>query len=141
MEIIPEIAPVVWLTMPFVFVYFALQFILFRPFYDFLQERDGISAKALAEAEEMHQAAGDKLQLLNQKLAEARKDAGELRNAARGRAHVEETEILGAARAAADEKVDDAVAKIADEKRVAATTLRGTAKVLSGQIADQILSA
>jgi len=141
MDIIPELLPVIWLTMPFLFAFVALNFILFRPFYDFLEERDGISAKALADADEMHQAAADKLELLNQKLAEARKEAGELRNAARGRAHAEETQILGAARAEADKKVEAAVAKIAEEKHVAATTLRGTAKILSGEIAEQILSA
>jgi F-type H+-transporting ATPase subunit b len=141
MDIIPDLWPAIALTLPFAFAYVCLRFILFTPLHDFLEERDGISAKALADAEEMHQAANDKVQQLNDKLAAARSEAGDLRNAARARAHDEETEILAAARAESDKKVEAAVAKIADEKKVAATTLRGTAKVLSGEIASQILSA
>jgi len=141
MNIIPDLAPVIALTLPFLFAYVALHIILFRPFYDFLEERDGVAAKAIDAATEMDQAAADKLVELEEKLAAARKESGDIRNAARGRAQDEEAKILAAARGAADEKVAAAVTQIAKEKKNAATTLRGTAKVLSGDIASQVLGA
>ena len=141
MDIIPDLAPAIALTLPFLFAFVALKFILFTPFYDFLEERDGVATKALDAAHEMDQAAADKIEELERKLTAARKDAGDIRNAARVRAHEEEAKILAAARAAGDEKVDAAIVQIAKEKKNAATTLRGTAKILSGDIASQVLGA
>ncbi len=139
MEIIPQIAPVIALTLPFLVAYLALHFILFRPFHDFLEERDGVATKAIDDAEVMDLAAADKLKQLDDKLAAARKEAGEIRQAARGRAQTEEAKILAAARAEADKEVDAAVAQIAKDRKNAATTLRGTANILSGDIASQVL--
>ena len=80
------------------------------------------------------------MRALEEQLAGARRDIGEIRKSARAEAQAEEAKILAAARDAANEKVDAAVARISDEKQTAATTLRGTAKVLSADIAAQVMA-
>ena len=138
-EIIPELMPVVMLFAPFFVTYLALHFILFRPLMDYLDEREAVSGRALAEATDFETATGDKLEELEAKLATARREIGELRKAARDAAGQDETEILDDARTSAAAVLAEAVVRIGKEKADAATQLRGTAKVLSADIAEQVL--
>lgn len=139
MVIIPELVPSILLAMPYVVTLVALHFLLFRPFHDYMEARDGVSSKALGEASELREATADKLKQLEDQLAEARKNVTAIRKEARGVAQGEEAEILAAARVKAEAKIAEAVERIQAEQKNASITLRGTAKVLSGDIARQVL--
>ena len=139
MEIFPELVPAVLLVLPFLVTLLALNFILFKPLVQYLEDRDAVSGKALAEADSFKSAANDKLAELEEQLAGARREIVEIRKHARGEAQGEEAKILAEARKAAEAEVDTAVARISKEKADASVTLRGTAKVLSGDIAAQVL--
>ena len=139
MEIFPDWTAALFLVLPFVVTFFALRAILFQPLIAYLEERDAVAGRAETETESFEAATADKMRALEEQLAGARRDIGEIRKSARAEAQAEEAKILAAARDAANEKVDAAVARISDEKQTAATTLRGTAKVLSADIAAQVL--
>lgn len=139
MEILPSLVPAALLTIPFVVSVLALHFIIFRPLFDYLEEREGISSRARTDAAEMNAAADEKLVSIEQQLIGARKEATELKQAARANAHVAETAILAEARRQADVKVGEAIQQIGIEKARASATLRGTASVLSTDIAARVL--
>lgn len=139
MEIIPSLIPALLLVLPFLVTYLALRVILFGPLVTYLEERDAVSGTAHAEAEAFVTATSDKLSELEKRLTVARRDIGELRKAARTTASQEEAKMLAEARAQGEARVAEASARIGQEKHVAATTLRGTAKILSAEIATQVL--
>lgn len=139
MEIIPSVVPAALLTLPFLVCMAALHFILFRPLFDYLDERDALSRDARAEAERVNARADESLAAVVKQLAEARKEATELRQQARGQARAVETDILAQARQEADATVTAALEQIAADKDRASATLRGTAQALSQDIAAQVL--
>lgn len=139
MEIIPELVPVVLLVLPFFVTYAVLHVVLFRPLLQYLEDREAVSGTAEAEAKSFEQATADKMTEVEAQLAAARRDITELRKDARTEAQAKEAEILAAARKEAEGTIEEAVARIGKEKKAAATTLKGTAKVLSADIAAQVL--
>lgn len=139
MEIIPSLVPVVLLSIPFLVTMAALHIILFKPLFAYLEEREGLSTRARLEATELNQSADQKLASIEQQLADTRRETTELRKDARAQARQKEAAVLAEARQAAEREVDDAVGQIAEEKKRASATLRGTAKVLSTDIAAQVL--
>lgn len=139
MEIIPSVVPAALLTIPFLVSMAALHFILFRPLFDYLDERAQITDRARTEAADLNAAADEKLASVEQQLVAARKEAADLRQAARARAHEAEAGILAEARREADARISAAVEQIGAEKTRASATLRGTAKVLSNDIAARVL--
>lgn len=139
MEIIPDPLTAFLLVFPFLVTLVALRSILFVPLVAYLEERDAVSGKAHAEAHAFTTATTDKLGELERRLTVARRDIGELRKTARTSASHEEARMLAEARAQGDARVTEAAGRIAQEKAAAATVLRGTANVLSGEIATQVL--
>lgn len=139
MEIIPSVVPAALLAIPFLVTMGALHFILFRPLFDYLVEREQLSAQARAEAEDLNNSAEERLRSIEEQLAATRKEATEIRQAARGKALETENQILAVARQEADAEVSAAVQQIVAEKERASATLRGTAKVLSTDIAARVL--
>jgi len=139
MEIIPTLDQAALLTLPFLVAAAALHLILFRPLLDYLDERQALSREARAEAERLNAHADEALAKVVKQLAEARKEASELRQQARGKAREVENGILAQAREEADATVSAAVEQIAAEKQRASATLRGTAQALSHDIAAQVL--
>ncbi len=139
LQIEPELVPTLVMMVPFLVALLALHFILFRPLFDYMEEREQVGGKATEEAERFAAATTEKLEKLEQLLIEARLEAGEIRSAARGKAQEEETAIIAAARAAADAELDKALAEISEASKTASNTLKTTGQSLSNEIAQQVL--
>lgn len=139
MQIIPELIPTAILTVPFAVTLLALWFILFKPLLDYLEEREGVSTRALAEADHIRHSTASRMAEIEGRLAAARKSATELRQDARARAQKQEIAIVRAARVEADERVDAAVAAIGQSRTSASTVLRNQASDLARDLARQVL--
>ena len=139
MTIIPDLETTLLMTIPFLVTYAALHFILFRPLYDYLQERDDAITKTLADAKDLDGVIEEQVGQLETKLSAARDEASDVRAEARAKAHEHETDILAEARKETEGKVAEAVAVIADEQVKASEVMRATATQLSTDIAGQIL--
>src|SRR5262245_36070712 len=119
MEIIPDPVHVALLTIPFAVAALGLHLILWRPLLAWLDERDHTSAHAREEAEKLDAQATEQLARIEARLAEARAHVGALRQQARARAHAAEAEIVAAARAQADGRIDEALGRIRTERSAA----------------------
>ena len=139
MQIIPELIPTAILTVPFAVTLLALWFILFKPLLDYLEEREAVTSKALAEADHIRHSTTSRMAEIEGRLAEARKSATELRTAARASAQKQEVAIVRAARVDADQRVDAAVAAIGESRSAASNTLRNQASELARDLARQVL--
>ena len=81
----------------------------------------------------------DRIETLNQRLQEARNQAGQIRSAARATAAMKGQEIIEAARTEAEANVADAIKRIQTERDTAAKAMKQTATALSSDIAGQVL--
>lgn len=139
MQILPDLVPTLWLTLPFLVTMIGLHVLLFKPVLAYLEEREEISGTSRKEAEELDTAAEAHLVKIEELLVQARHDIGETRKAARHRAHEREAEILAAARAAAEERVAGAVEQIKAQQDGARTALDAAAAELSTEMASRAL--
>lgn len=139
MEIIPDPIAALIFTIPFLVTLVVLRQVLFIPFLEFLEARDEVAGRARTEAADYQASTAAQLEDLEQRLKNARNEAAELRKAARGESQAEENALLAEARKAAEARIEEAVQQITAERDKAATTLRGTARILSSEIATQVL--
>ena len=139
MEIIPDPLAAAIFTVPFLVTLLFLRSVLFAPFLEFLEDRDEVAGRARTEATDYQASTDAKFQDLEDRLKSARADIAEFRKQARAEAQEEENKVLAAARQTAETRVDEAVQQIHTDRDKAATTLRGTARILSGEIATQVL--
>ncbi|MBW1881492.1 MAG: ATP synthase F0 subunit B [Deltaproteobacteria bacterium] len=139
MTIIPDLETAIVLTIPFLVTYVALHFILFKPLYAYLQERDRAVVTAREEARELSTRIENRTTALDAKLNGAREEVAGLRASARGQAREEEATIIGAARRESDEKVQAAVIEIRSSQQEASIALREASTELSVDIASQVL--
>ena len=127
-----------WLI-PFLVCLAGLHVILFKPMMAYLGERDQQTDGARDEAKELNALVDDRIETLNQRLQDARNQAGQLRSAARATAAAKGQEIIDAARTEAEANVADAVKRIQTERDTAAQALKQSATALSADIAGQVL--
>lgn len=139
MQIIPELIPTAILTVPFAVTLLALWFILFKPLLDYLEGREAVTARALADADRIRHETVSRVAEIEGRLSTARKESGELRAAARGRAQKQEAAIIRQARAEADQRVDAAVVAIAGSRQSASDVLKNQAGELARDVARQAL--
>jgi F0F1-type ATP synthase membrane subunit b/b' len=139
LEIIPDPVHAALLTLPFAVAAIAVYAILWRPLLAYLDERQAVSDHALHEAHDLQHGAEAHLARIDVRLGQARDAVAEQRAAARRRAAVKENEILAAARASADQRVERAVADLKSEQAAASAALKVTANELSNQIAGRVL--
>lgn len=139
MTIIPDPLTAIVMTIPFLVTYVALHFILFKPLYAYLQERDDVVHQAKHETHELEERVAQQMATLEQKLRAAREEAGALRKQARQQAHAQEAAIIAKAKADADALVHAAVAEIGAEQQAASATMKSAATELSTDIARQVL--
>lgn len=139
MTIIPDLETTILLTIPFLVTYVALHFILFKPLYAYLQERDRSVVTAREEAKELTTRIENRTGSLDTKLRGAREEVATLRASVRGQAREQEATIIEAARTEADVKVHAAVATIRASQEEASAALREAATDLSVDIASQVL--
>ena len=127
-----------WLA-PFLVCLAGLHVILFKPMLNYLAERSQETDGARKEAKEINELVDDRIETLNQRLQDARNEAGQLRSAARAKAAVKGQDIIDAARSKAEANVADAILRIQTERDTAAQALKQTATGLSSDIAGQVL--
>jgi F0F1-type ATP synthase membrane subunit b/b' len=139
MQIIPEPIPTAVLVVPFVMTLLALWGILFKPLFDYLEQRDAVAAKALAEADHFRRDSAARLTDIEARLSAARKESGDHRSAARAKAQKEEAAIVKQARAAADARVAEAVGVIERQRESASTALRSSVGDLARDLTRQVL--
>lgn len=139
MTIIPDLETAIVLAIPFVITFLALHLILFRPLFDYLEERQDASVTARREAGELSGQIEQRVATLDQKLATARDEVAALRAAARAKAHEEEARIVAEARQAADADLTEAIGRIRTSQEAAARSLRETSASLSRDIASTVL--
>jgi F0F1-type ATP synthase membrane subunit b/b' len=139
MTIIPDPVTAIVMTIPFIITYFALNYILFRPLFAYLEERDHVVHDAKHETQDLTGKIEQQMATLEQKLRGARDEAAAVRATARHAAHEQETAIIAAARAEADAHVDEAIKAIHAEEKTASATMKATATELSTDIAKQVL--
>jgi len=139
MEIVPDPVHVALLMLPFACAALALHLILWKPLLAWMDERDATSENARHEAARLDAAAAEQLARIEARLQEARGHVATLRQAARGRAQAQEAEIIAAARATADSRIDDALVRIRKEQSAAAASLKETAAGLARDVATRVL--
>lgn len=139
MEIFPNPPFAALMTLPFVVTFFGLHFLLFKPLFAYLEERDAASHGARAEAASLKGDIDAKLSEVNAKVDEARRVITTMRASRRADALKTEANILADARATAEKAVSEAVAQVAQERAAASAQLKGTAAMLSKDIAAQVL--
>lgn len=139
MEIFPNPAFAALMTLPFVVTFIALHFIIFRPIFDYLEERDHASTGAKAEAEALRNDIDAQSAKVAAQVESARAEVARARAVSRAAALERETEILHDARAKADAKVADALEGLGAARATASAELRNTASLLSNDIAEQVL--
>jgi F-type H+-transporting ATPase subunit b len=139
MQIIPQPIPTLVLVVPFLVTFVALWQILFKPLFEYLEDRDRVSREALAEAKHLRHDADARLADIEARIAAGRKEAADHRATARAAAQKQEAVAVRAARAAADARVAEAVGQIGQQRQAAAATLRGQANDLARDLARQVL--
>jgi F-type H+-transporting ATPase subunit b len=139
MEIVPDPVHVALLMAPFACAAIALHLILWKPLLAWMDERDATSETARHEAARLDAAAAEQLARIEARLLEARGQVATLRQAARVRALAQEAEIVAAARASADVRIDEALLRIRAEQGVAAASLNATAAGLARDVASRVL--
>jgi F0F1-type ATP synthase membrane subunit b/b' len=139
MEIYPDPIHVALLTLPFLVTMLGLHVILWQPLLGYLDERDATSERARHESHELESASTELMTKIESRLATARQHISSIRQQARQRALAREAEIVAETRAAADQRLGQALQQITADKKVAAQALRDTAADLSKQIAAQVL--
>jgi len=139
MTIIPDLETAIVMTIPFMVTYFALQFILFKPLFAYLSDRDHVVHEAKHETHELEGRIEQQLATLDQKLRGAREEAMAVRAQARQVAHTEEAAIITKAKAEADAQVVAAVKQIRVEQAAASKLLSESSTELSTDIARQVL--
>ncbi|MEO0603392.1 MAG: hypothetical protein AAF211_18275, partial [Myxococcota bacterium] len=73
MRIIPDLTHTILLTLPFFVTIGGMYFILWRPLNDWMDEREGLEAKAKKETDELQDAARDQLSRIEAHLTESQR--------------------------------------------------------------------
>ncbi len=139
MIIIPDPLTALVLTIPFLVTYAALHFILFKPLYAFMEEREQVIHAAAHETAELDGQIAQRMATLQQKLDLGREEATTVRTEARQKAHAAEAETLAAARQDAERRVTEAMRTIDAQRAQASAVLRETSTQLSQEIATTVL--
>ncbi|MCA9685949.1 MAG: ATP synthase F0 subunit B [Myxococcales bacterium] len=123
----------------FLFLMFVLNFMLFKPWLEVRDRRAARIGGALEEAARLREAAGEREQDYDTRLAKAREQAIELRSDSRREAEGEEARIVGEARREAANSLDQTKAQLATEVDAARVTLGARVDALAGDITKQVL--
>jgi F-type H+-transporting ATPase subunit b len=139
MEIVPDPLLVAIFLPPFLVAVVGMWFILWKPLLDWMGERQDAVMDARSEARRLEGDIEARLDTLESKLAAARAEVTERRNAARAEAVAAEQAILTQARDAAEARIDEATARIAEESEVARRGLEDAARSIADDMATQVL--
>jgi F-type H+-transporting ATPase subunit b len=123
----------------FLLLLYILNTVLFRPLRAVLANRKETIEGDHGRARGLQQQIDEKMASYQERLQAARVKGNEERAILRAAASKEETEILGAARLVATEKLQQLKARVATEADAARTALRSDVDALATQVASRIL--
>jgi F-type H+-transporting ATPase subunit b len=123
----------------FLLLLYILNTVLFRPLRAVLAKRKETIESDHGQARGLQQQIDEKMASYQERLQAARVKGNEERAILRAAASKEETEILGAARLVATEKLQQLKARVATEADAARTALRSDVDALATQVASRIL--
>ncbi|MCB9664761.1 MAG: ATP synthase F0 subunit B [Alphaproteobacteria bacterium] len=139
MDIIPDPTFAAAMTVPFIVAALALYGLLFKPYFDYLEGREGAIEGARHEAQGLARDSEAKLAQVHAALADARRKAEGVRAERREAGLAYERGVVEDARAAAEKTIEEALATIGTEADAASEALRQTAGELSSDIATRVL--
>ena len=140
MHIIPELGPTLLMMIPFIVTAVGSWLILWRPLNQFLDDRELATDGARKEAEEFASLAERRGSDLESKLEAVHQEIVELHAQARNRALAKEADIVATARTKAETYLEEAHARVADERLKAKAELEGQAQGLSSDIVQSLLA-
>ncbi len=112
---------------------------LFKPLRSIIDERERRTSEAKGELDDAHAVQAERLDEIERRLKEARREAFEIRDAAQRAGRAQRDELMTEARQQAHEIVDKARAEIAADLDTARTDLEAEADRLSQMIAERVL--
>lgn len=118
---------------------FALYFLMVKPYLKVREDRDEGTEGSREEAEEMEARAEQVLARYESQLADARRDAMEVRESRRSEGLAEQDDILGKVRTEVTEKLEDERARIAGLVASAEADLEARAQELAGLMVQKVL--
>lgn len=126
-------------VIPFLVVLVGLHFIIFKPMLRLLADREKAIVQDRKDAEKLEGEVQQKMDELEERLAQAKAAANADRRERREEIRQREEEILAEARAEADQMVDQARAEIEREAEAARRTLREESETLARDVATSVL--
>lgn len=139
MQIIPDPLVVALQLVPFLLTLVALQFIIFKPMLEYLDDRDKAESGGKDEADALHARIEEKTADYEARLAAAHNEIVDLRAERRNAAIADTEDLLATARQQADAKVEAALDEIREERAAAASSMEAVARDLADDIAGQVL--
>ena len=112
---------------------------LFKPLRTIIDERERRTGEARAELDDARGVQERRLDEIEQRLKEARREAYEIREAAQRGGRIRRDELMAEARQQAHQVVDEARQEIAEDLETARHDLEAEAERLSQMIADRVV--
>ena len=139
MNIIPNPTLLLLQLIPFIVTIAGLYFILFKPMFDYLEERDGESTGATDTAKDLEAEVQAKKAEITSKIQDALKESSETRSSARQELLADYNNFVQTKRQEAEKEIKKATQAIAVEKSAARQEVHVQAEAFANEIASQII--
>jgi F-type H+-transporting ATPase subunit b len=139
MDLVPQPVFIVLQMAPFLLLIFALKGLVFDPLLDYLEERHRRITGFSSQAKSMEAEAEQQAREIEAQLAAARTSIPEMRTSMLNNASAQESQIVGQARARAEEQAARFREELAVSQREASNALRAEVETLSQDIASRVL--
>ena len=139
MNIIPNPTLLLVQLLPFIVTIAGLYYILFKPMFDYLEERDGASTGATDTAKDLEATVQATKAEITAKTQSALKESSEARSAARQELMAEYNNFVQGKRQEAEKEIKEATQAIAVEKSAARQEVHVQAESFANDIASRII--
>lgn len=139
MEIVPDPLLVAMFLPGYLLAVLGSWFILWKPLFDWMQERESTVTEARAEAASLDEQIAERLEQVEFRLQGARSEIAELRNTERAAVAQAEADIIAVAREQAEERIAKASHEIAQQSEIARKGLANASRALADDMASQVL--
>jgi F0F1-type ATP synthase membrane subunit b/b' len=139
MEIVPDPFLVAMFLPGYLVAVLGSWFILWKPLFAWMQEREQASVSARSEAQRLEGEASDKLADVERRLQVVRTEIAEMRTSSRAEASAAEAERVAQARTVAEKRISEATQTITEQAEVARKGLAESSGSLAADMASQVL--
>ena len=139
MNIIPNPTLLLLQLLPFAVTIGGLYFILFKPMFAYLEERDAASTGATDTAKDLENEVQSKKAAITEQIQAALRESSEARSSARQELMDEYNNFVQAKRQEAEKQIKDAAQGIAVEKAAARQEVHGQAEAFANDIASKVI--